>query len=164
MNNARTRRPKVNPKSLSRALQEVKHLLVGAQPRRQVLVGALLAHNQVVAVDARGDGGPRQVARHELQQGHLRRCVLHVGAVGLELQVGVAADVAPAVGVGQQVLLGLVQVRVEDLLGEGEAARAQDAADFGIFVVEGLVGRREGRAGREAASGRGLAAELERAL
>lgn len=135
MNDARARRPKVNPKSLSRALQEVKHLLVGTQPSRQVLVGALLAHNQVVAVYARGDGGSRQVARHELQQRHLRRRVLHVGAVGLQLQVGVPANVAPAVGVGQQVLFGLVEVRVEDLLGEGQAARAQDAADFGIFVV-----------------------------
>lgn len=88
-----------------------------------------------------GDRGTRQVASHELQEGHLCGSVLHIGAVGLELEVGTATNVTTAIGVGEQVLLGLVQMGVENLFGEGKATRAKDAANFSIFVIEGLVGR-----------------------
>lgn len=118
----------------------------------------------MVAVYTRRDRGPWQVAGHELQQRHLCGGILHIGAVRLELQVGTTTDVAAAVGVGEQVLLGLVEMRVEDLLGEGEAAGAEDPANFGIFAIEGLVRGWEGRSGREAAACRGEAAELEGAL
>lgn len=92
----------------------------------------------------RRDGGARQVACHELQKSHLGRGILHVGAVGLQLEVGTATDVTAAVGIGEQVLLGLVKMGVENLLGESEATRAKDATYFGIFVVESLVGRWKG--------------------
>lgn len=88
-----------------------------------------------------GDRGTRQVASHELQKGHLCGGVLHIGTVGLELEIGTATNVATAIGVGEQVLLWLVQVRVENLLRKGKATGAEDATNLGIFVVEGLVGR-----------------------
>lgn len=105
----------------------------------------------MVAVDTGRDGRLRQAAGHELQESHLRRGVLHVDPVRLELQIGLATDVAAAVGVVEQVLFGVVQMAVEDLFGEREAAGAQNSSYFGIFRVEGLVGGGQGRAGRETA-------------
>lgn len=99
-----------------------------------------------------------------MQKSHLGGGILHVGAVRLELEVGTATDVTAPIGIGEQVLLRLVEVRVEDLLGEGEAARAENTANFGVFVVEGLVGRREGWSSRELAGRRGNAAELKSTL
>lgn len=94
----------------------------------------------------------RQIAGHELQQCHLRGRILHSHPVGLELEIRVAADVEPIVGVGEERLGGVIEMRVEDLFGECELSRfAEDFAydlkaleEFGIgwrarFDV-GLVG------------------------
>lgn len=94
----------------------------------------------MVAVNTSGNSRLRQTTSHELQKGHLGGGVLHVDAVRLELQVGLATDIAAAVGVGEQVLFWVVQVAVENLLRKGEAAGAQNPSYFGIFGVEGLVG------------------------
>lgn len=143
VDDARAGRPELNAVLLRRALQEVVHLLVAIDAVRQVEVRAALADDHVVAVDAAGDGGLRQAAAHELQQGHLRRGVLHGDAVDEQLEVGLGAHIAAAVGVGQERLLRvLVQVAVEDLLGERELLVGQQAADL-VQVAEQLaVGRR----------------------
>jgi hypothetical protein len=50
-----------------------------------------------------------------------------------------------------------VQVAVEDLLSEGEALLAEDAADLGVLVEELLVGGGQGLDGRV---GSGMAGEV----
>lgn len=138
VDDARARRPELNAVLLRRALQEVIHLLIAVDAVRQVEVRAALADNHVVAVDAAGHGGLRQAAAHELQQGHLRRGVLHGDAVDEQLEVGLGAHIAAAVGVGQERLFRvLVQVAVEDLLGERELLVGQQAADL-VQVAEQL--------------------------
>ncbi|PMB71436.1 hypothetical protein BM221_001525 [Beauveria bassiana] len=128
---------------------KVKHLFVGLDARGQVVLGALGPDNQMVAVDARGDGGPLEVARHELQQCHLSRSVLHVDAVGD------AAHTAAIVRAREQRLLDIVQVAVENLLGEGQALGTENATDLRVLVEEPLVGGRQRRGRRKGAGGGG---------
>lgn len=153
MDDAGAGRPEIHAVLAGGGLEKVKDLLVGLDAGGEVVAGAALADDEVVAVDAGGDGRAREVARHELQQGHLRRGVLHVDAVRVETQVGGAADAAAIVRVGEQRVLDVVEVRVEDLLGEGEALAAEDAADLGVLGEEALVSRRQGRRRGEGAGG-----------
>jgi len=73
----------------------------------------------MVAVNTGGDGGLGEVARHELQQSHLGRSVLHVHTVGVKAQIRLSADALAIVRVRQERLLGVVEMAVEDLFGEG---------------------------------------------
>ena len=159
VDNTSTGRPEVDTILLASRLEEVKDLVVGRDTGLQVLIGTLGSDDQVVAVNTGGDNGRGEVAGHELQEGHLGRGILHVHTVGLELEVGLAADVTAAVGVGEERLFDIVEVGVEDLLGQGQALRAQHAANLGVLVVEGLISRREnaaavvGGGGRKGAGG-----------
>lgn len=165
VNDTSTGRPKVNTVLLASRLEEVENFVVGGDTGLQVLIGTLGSHNQVVAVDTGRNNGLGKVAGHELQEGHLGGGILHVYTVGLELEVGLAADVTAAVGVGEERLFDIVEVGVEDLLGQGQALRTQHTADLGILVVEGLISGRKnagvvgggGRkgAGRSACDARG---------
>ena len=145
MDDPRAGGPKVHAVAAGRRLEKVENLPVGLDAGGQVVVGALGPDDEVVAVDAGGDVGPCQVAGHELQQGHLRRCVLHVDAVGLEPQVGLAADVASIVRVAEQRLLHVVQVAVQDLLGQSQPLPAQHPPHLGVLVEQALVRRRQRR-------------------
>jgi len=71
-----------------------------------------LGLDEVVTVDGRGDGDLGDASGNELEQGHLGGGVLASNAVRAELQVRLAAD--------NVLVLGVVQVTVDDLLGEGE--------------------------------------------
>lgn len=97
----------------------------------------------MVAVNTGRNRRLGKIARHELQNRHLSRGVLHVDTVGLEPQVGVSTNTASIVGVAEQRLLDVVQVAVQDLLGQGQALLAEHATHFGVLVVELLVGGRE---------------------
>ena len=113
MNDARSRRPELNAILLARALQEIVNLAVASNAAAKIDLGALLADNHVVAVDAGRHGGRREVAGHELQQRHLGGSVLHGDAVD-EQQ---AADVVGGfVDQGDQVAEGRV---VQALLVDG---------------------------------------------
>jgi hypothetical protein len=109
----------------------------------------------VITVNACGNSRLGEVARHELENGHLSRSVLHVDTVGVEAQVGLAADATSIVGVVEQRILGIVEMAVEDLLGEGQALFSENSAHIGVLGVEFLVGRRKRLGGREV-SPRGL--------
>lgn len=142
VNDTRTRRPELDAILFASALQKVVDLLVAINAVLQVEVGATLADNHVVAVDAAGHGGLGQVASHELQQGHLGGGILHGDAVDEELEVGLGADVAAAIGVGHKGLFDiLVQVAVEDFLGEGELVLGEKLADLVQVAQELAVGR-----------------------
>ena len=69
-------------------LQEVVDLAVGVDGDLQVLRGADLGLDQVVAVDRRGHRGLVEAGGHELEQRHLRGGVLHGDPVGVEVGVG----------------------------------------------------------------------------
>ena len=43
-----------------------------------------------------------EIAGHELQECHLRRCILHCHSVGLELEVCIAADVEAIVCIREE--------------------------------------------------------------
>ena len=60
----------------SRRGQEVVDLLVDVDGTRQILHTANLGLNQVVAVHGGRDSSGVHARRHELEEGHLRGCVL----------------------------------------------------------------------------------------
>lgn len=82
-------------------------LVIGAG---EVLLAADLGLDEVVAMDRAGHGGLAAARGHELEQRHLRRRVLHGHAVRTQVQVALAAD--------DLLRRGLVQVSVDDLLGQ----------------------------------------------
>lgn len=84
VNNTGTRRPKVHSILARRRLKEVENLLVSLNTSLQIILSTLRTHNQVVTVNAGGDSRLGQVARHELEDSHLGRGVLHVDTVRLE--------------------------------------------------------------------------------
>ena len=99
--------------------EEVVDLLVRVDRDAEVDRGADLGLDQVIAVHRRRHGSLGEAGGHELQQGHLRRGVLHGDTVGMEVVVGDAAvDVLVRVG----------QVVDEDLLGQRERASEALAA------------------------------------
>ena len=94
--------------------EEVVDLLVHVLGPGQILLALDLGLDQVIAVDRGGHGDLGQPGGDELEHGHLRGGVLHGDAVGPEAEVALAPH---------DVLVGgVVQVGVEDLLGEGEGA------------------------------------------
>jgi hypothetical protein len=112
-----TRRPEVDTVAFRRRLKEVEDLLVRVDTRCQILFSTAFANDQVVAVNAGGDGGTGHIAGYELQKSHLGRSILHIDAVRAQLEVGLAADILAVVGIAEQRLLYIVQMAVEDLFG-----------------------------------------------
>ncbi|KAI6748867.1 hypothetical protein HG531_007814 [Fusarium graminearum] len=149
MNNSSARRPEVHSVFASSRLKEVKHLLVGLNTSRQIILSTLGSHNQVITVNACGDSRLGEVARHELEDGHLSRSILHVHTVGVETQVSLATDVLSIFGVAKQRLLGVVEMAVEDLLGKCKTLLAQYTTNISVLGVKLLVGRRKRLDGRE---------------
>ena len=94
--------------------EEVVDLLVDANGALEILGTANLGLNQVVAVDGAGVGDRGHAGRHELEDSHLCGGILAGNTVGSQLEIGNATLDLLAVGV--------IQVRVENLLGVGERA------------------------------------------
>ena len=94
------------------ARKKVVHLLVLAAGHGEILATTGLGGDQVVAMDRGRHGRARKARRDELQHSHLRRGILHRNAVRAEVQVRLTTlDV---------LLLGLVQMAVENLLAESQ--------------------------------------------
>src|SRR3990172_6158287 len=105
----RARPPEADAVLLRHRAEEVVHLLVLPDRAPQVVGGARLGADQVVAVHGRGHRHARAPRLHELQQGHLRRRVLHRDPVHGEAQDRPAALPRLALevpAVGDQDLLG----------------------------------------------------------
>ena len=78
-----------------------------------------------------------QVASHELQQCHLRGRILHGHSIRLELESRIAPDVLSIVGIRKEGLLWVVEMGVEDLLGQGQSSRiTQHTANFAESLEE----------------------------
>lgn len=94
--------------------KEVVDLLVDANCTGQILGTANLGLDEMVAVDGGGVGNRGHASRHELEDGHLGGGILAGDAIRAESEVGdTTLDL---------LALRVVQVRVEDLLGEGQGA------------------------------------------
>jgi len=110
--------------------EEVVNLLVDIVGTCQILCAADLGLDKMVAVHGSGRLHPRHTGRHELQKGHLGGGILASYAVGAELEVaGAALDL---------LVVRVVEMRVQDLLGEGERA-VQALAHDGQVLAHLLV-------------------------
>jgi len=134
VNDTGTGLPETNVVLGSGRSEEVVDLLVDVIGTSQILLATNLGLNQVVTVDGGGglDGG--HAGRHELQNSHLGGGVLASNTVGTELEVrGTTLDV---------LAMGVVQVRVQNLLGVGERAlqtRTDDAEVLRHLLVVDVV-------------------------
>ncbi len=95
--------------------KEVVHFLVLPVGGPEVVVGTLVGTDEVVAVHTGRHGHLLHAGVHKLQQGHLRRSILHSHAVGTEVGV-VGAAVITVQAVGR------IEVCIENFLGQCEAA------------------------------------------
>ena len=109
--------------------QELVDLGVGVDGALEIAIRADMRLDQVVAMHGGRHGDARQVGRDELEQGHLRGCVLHRDAVGAV--VGVVDTAPEADG------LRILAVGDQHLLGEGQ--RAAEAAPSRCHAV-GIAG------------------------
>lgn len=112
VNDTRAGLPETNVVLCARSGQEVIDFPVDVVGASQILRTANLSLDKMVAVHSgRGSDG-RHASRHELQDGHLSGGILAGYAVGAELEVAAAAL--------DFLVVGVVQVGVENLLGEGQ--------------------------------------------
>lgn len=109
--------------------------LVDVDGPGEILGPSNLRLDQMVAVDGGGGLDAVHAGRHELQNGHLGGGILAGHAVGAQLEIRDAALDVLAVGV--------VEVRVQDLLAEGEGAVEAAAHDGEVLrhllVVDEVV-------------------------
>jgi hypothetical protein len=151
VDDAAARLPEAHAVALPGGAQEVVDLTVGLVGELEVGVRADVRLDEVVTVDGRRDRDLVLAGEHELQDGHLRRRVLHGHAVGPVVGV-VHAALEPTLGrvveVGEQHLLREGQGTPVTLPGEGEPllellVGATDELDGGRGCgVAGLVGHR----------------------
>lgn len=115
----------------ARGAQEVVDLPVDVVGAGQVLLATDLGLNQVVTVDGGRSGDAGHAGAHELEDGHLGGGILASNSVGAELEVaGATLDL---------LTVGVVQVRVENLLSEGERPVVQPLPDNAQVLAHLLV-------------------------
>jgi hypothetical protein len=120
VDDTRARLPETNVVFRARCRQEVVDFLVDVLGAGQILLSANLGLDEMVTVDSGGSRNRGHAGRHELEDGHLRGGILASYTVGAELEVALASH--------NLLAMGIVQMGVEDLLGEGERA-VQPAAN-----------------------------------
>jgi len=94
--------------------QKVVNLFVDIDSTLQIGDSANLSLNQVVTVDSGGDSSAIHPGRHELQDSHLSGGILASNSVWAELKI---ADTSSDV-----LTMGVSQMTIENLLGQGEGA------------------------------------------
>lgn len=118
--------PEANVVLCARGGEEVVDLLVDLVGAGQILGAADLGLDEMVAVDSGRGGHGGHASGHELEDGHLSGGILAGDAVGAELEVALAAL--------DLLVMGIIQVRVEDLLGVGERAVEALADDAEVLA------------------------------
>ena len=121
MDDAASRLPEADAVLRRDRAQEVVDLAVGVFGDREIVRGVDACGDQVVAVHRRRDSHLGQAGRHELQQGHLRRGVLHRDAIGTQVGVGTAPF--------DLLVLGIVEVVDQNLLGERQGTTEAPPTD-----------------------------------
>lgn len=114
VNDTRARFPETNVVLGARGGEEVVHLFVDLDSSGEILRTTDLGLNQVVAMYGGRIGDRGHASRHELENGHLRRGILTGHTVRTELEVRRTTF--------DLLTVGVVQMGVEDLLGEGKRA------------------------------------------
>jgi hypothetical protein len=115
----------------ARRTQEVVDLLVGLVGASQILLATNLGLNQVVAVDGGRSGNAGHAGAHELEKSHLGGGILASNSVGAELEVADATL--------DLLTVRIVQVRVQNLLSEGEGLVVQSGPDNAQVLAHLLV-------------------------
>jgi len=82
MNDPRAGLPKSGAVAGADRSQEVVDLAVAVEGGGQVQLAVIASFDEVIAVGGRGDPDLIEASGHELQPGHLGRCVLHGHPVG----------------------------------------------------------------------------------
>lgn len=118
--------PEANVVLCARGGQEVVDFLVDLVCAGQILLTADLSLDKMVTVYGGGGSNGGHACRHELEDGHLGGGILASYTIGAQLEIAGAALNLLAVGV--------VQMRVEDLLGEGERAVQALAHDLEVLA------------------------------
>ena len=98
--------------------------------RYEVDLRADLGLNQVIAVDRRGHGHFGKTCGHELEECHLRCCVLHRDAVRVEVGVAVTTF--------EFLVLGVGEVVDEDLFRQCQRPIQSVAGDFDVAWKGGV--------------------------
>ena len=144
VNDSATGAPETDAVFCGDTLQKVVHLFVGVDGNTHVDSRTYFGKDEVVAVHRGRNGGGGKASSHELQQGHLRGCILHCNAVWCE--VGVAASAIHILclriaEVVDQNLFGQCQVSTKaftpegNICGEG-AIHAIDEFDWGSCACD----------------------------
>ena len=136
MDDAGPRLPESDPVFLRRRREEVVDFLILIDRAKEILLGAGLGSNQVVAMDRAGDRHLLLSGLHELQHRHLRRRVLHGDAVGAQGQHGLAPfpDLrVEIIGMRDQDLLAQRQRATECLPRFRQLLRHRGVQFFGYF-------------------------------
>jgi hypothetical protein len=114
VNDTRARLPETNVVLGARCRQEVVDFLVDVLSAGQILLSTDLSLDKMVTVDGGGSSNGGHASRHELEDSHLGGGILASYTVGAELEVALSAR--------NLLVVGVVQMGVQDLLGEGERA------------------------------------------
>lgn len=123
--------PETNVVLGARGGKEVVNLLVDVLSSCKILLTTNLGLNQVVTVDGGGGSDRGHTCRHELQNGHLGGGILASNAVRAELEIrGTTLNLLS---------VGVVKMRVENLLGIGQGTVKTLADDGKVFVHLGVV-------------------------
>lgn len=127
MDNTRSGLPETNVVLGGGGAKEVVDLLVDVDGSGKILLTSNLGLDQMVTVHGGGglDGG--DTGGHELQNGHLGGGILAGGSIGSQLEVGLSSD--------NLLLVGLVEMAVENLLGVGQGSLESLLDDLDVLGV-----------------------------
>lgn len=127
MDNTRSGLPETNVVLGGGGAKEVVDLLVDVDGSSKIGLATNLGLNQMITVDGGGglDGG--DTGRHELEDGHLGGGILAGSSVGSQLEVRLSSD--------NLLLMGLVEMAVENLLGVGQGSVESLLDNLNVLVV-----------------------------
>ncbi len=110
VNNPGTGFPEADAVFVGHVTQKVVDLVVLVLGRLQISFGANLGADQVIAMGGGWHSHLVPTSLHELQQGHLRRRILHGNAIRAQLQIARATLIL--------LPLNVVKMRPQDFLGQ----------------------------------------------
>lgn len=135
VNDTGARAPETNVVLGTSSSKEVVDLLVDVDSTGKILGTTNLSLDQVIAVDSGGVGDGVHASGHELEDSHLGGGILASNTVRSELEVRAATL--------NLLAMGIIQVRVQNLLGVGQGsvkAGADDVEVLGhLLVVDEVV-------------------------
>jgi hypothetical protein len=126
VNDTRTGLPETNVVLGAGCRQEVVDFLVDVLSAGQILLSANLSLDKMVTVDGGGSRNRRHAGRHELEDSHLGGGILTSYTVGAELEVALASH--------NLLTMGIVQMGVQDLLGEGKRSVQTSANNLEVLA------------------------------